>query len=293
MVSSARALLALTAILGAVTHSRAAFAFCRTTACDPSKGDCGNSAHGCQTKGTPLAWKDGDVELLVDEGGSVLRNISGADTQTAVESALSTWMSADCPGGGHPSFTANTQLKANLKAEFNENGANQSVVAYLDETWPYETGAVAKTQLAFSLDTGDIVDADTIYNSAEYSLALDPMAADDIDLEAVMTHEIGHVLGLAHSDAPGATMQKETKGFATAALKTLEPDDMAGICAIYPPASQKKPTSATPSDATGGDSSTSSSSGCSMGPRAPTSSVELAALAVAAAAVLRRRQKRG
>src|SRR5690349_18268297 len=152
--SSRAALLAFAATLGVFSHRcRPALAYCRATTCDPSMASCGKSAHGCQTKGVPIQWKDGSVELLVDKAGSTDLGISGADTQQAVESAFSTWMSADCPGGGHPSFTANTELKSGLKADYSDNGPNENVVLYEDGTWPYETGAVAKTLLAFTLDT--------------------------------------------------------------------------------------------------------------------------------------------
>src|SRR5215831_5208647 len=98
--SSRAALFVFAATLGIASyHCRPAFAYCRATTCDPSMDDCGKSAHGCETKGDPLQWKDGSVEMLVDKAGSMTLNISGADTQQAVESAFSTWMSADCPGG--------------------------------------------------------------------------------------------------------------------------------------------------------------------------------------------------
>src|SRR5262245_6771994 len=79
-----------------------ASAYCRARACDPSSEDCGVDAHGCPADGKPLGWKDGEVELLVDEAGSVLRDLSGRDTLSAIDAALSAWMSVECDGGGHP-----------------------------------------------------------------------------------------------------------------------------------------------------------------------------------------------
>src|SRR5581483_318689 len=169
MKSRTAVLLAVAAAAAVACYSGAALAYCRATACDPSMTDCGASSHGCQTKGEPLQWKDGNVELLVDESGSAFRGISGEDTQHAVEAALTTWMSADCPGGGHPSFAANTELRADLKAAFVEDGANQNVITYLDGAWPYEAGAVAKTLIAFTYSPGEIIDADIVFNSAEFS----------------------------------------------------------------------------------------------------------------------------
>ena len=60
----------------------------------------------------------------------------------------------------------------------------------------------------------------------------DPVTGND--LASVLTHELGHFLGLNHSDITAATM--ETGYAATDDLRrSLEPDDIEGICAIYPP----------------------------------------------------------
>ena len=277
-----------------LSQSLVAFAYCRATTCDPAKGSCGKSAHGCQTEGDPLKWSDGDVELRVDQAGSELLQISAGDTQAAVEAALTTWMNAECGGGLHPSFTGNTELAANLRIVFNEDGKNVNAIKYIDDIWPYEPGAVAKTLLGFDSTNGDLLDADVAFNSAEYPLAIDPKSAGQIELEAVLTHEVGHILGLAHSDAPGATMQPETTGFATAELKTLEPDDMAGICSIYPPetAGTKRPsTSASTTDAS--DTASSASSGCALAPtRTPRANGFEFVVAAAALVALRRRLER-
>jgi hypothetical protein len=56
------------------------------------------------------------------------------------------------------------------------------------------------------------------------------------DLESALTHEAGHALGLAHSDDPNATMFSTTLPGETS-LRTLEADDEAGICAVYPASS--------------------------------------------------------
>ena len=54
------------------------------------------------------------------------------------------------------------------------------------------------------------------------------------DVLSILTHEAGHMLGLAHSDVNGATMQVEyVQGSTT--LRSLHSDDMGGICEAYPP----------------------------------------------------------
>lgn len=66
------------------------------------------------------------------------------------------------------------------------------------------------------------------------------LAAGEIDLQGVATHEYGHALGLAHSSVGGATMYASAAG-TLIALRTIEADDVAGLAAIYGAKSPTKP----------------------------------------------------
>jgi matrixin/thrombospondin type 3 repeat protein len=78
----------------------------------------------------------------------------------------------------------------------------------------------------------------------------------DVDLETVAAHEIGHTLGLAHSSSPNALMYPSYSG----PHRFLDQDDIAGVQSIYgassaqDPAPQAPPQGATPPPATGQDS---------------------------------------
>jgi hypothetical protein len=80
--------------------------------------------------------------------------------------------------------------------------------------------------------------------------------SQDVDLETVAAHEIGHTLGLAHSDDPQALMFPSYSG----PHRSLSQDDIAGIQDIYgassaqDPAPQAPPQGATPPPASGQDS---------------------------------------
>lgn len=57
-----------------------------------------------------------------------------------------------------------------------------------------------------------------------------------MDLQNTVTHEVGHFLGLAHSGVTGATMSATTAP-GELSKRDLAQDDVAGVCAIYPPGS--------------------------------------------------------
>jgi hypothetical protein len=81
--------------------------------------------------------------------------------------------------------------------------------------------------------TGLLTNADIILNGNEFSWTTDPAANPaSFDVEEIVTHEVGHVLGLDHTGVLGATMYaRVTEG--QARRRSLAPDDMAGASSIY------------------------------------------------------------
>jgi hypothetical protein len=61
-----------------------------------------------------------------------------------------------------------------------------------------------------------------------------------VDLQGIATHEIGHALGLGHSEAMGSTMFAPIFGTGTS-QRSLSADDIAGLQAVYGVASPGKP----------------------------------------------------
>jgi hypothetical protein len=69
-------------------------------------------------------------------------------------------------------------------------------------------------------------------------------SSEDMDLETVAAHEIGHTLGLDHSDDPSALMYPSYEG----PHRALGTDDIAGIQALYGLASNQPPAPDIPSN---------------------------------------------
>src|SRR5262249_46305618 len=113
---------------------------------------------------------------------------------------------------------------------------NQNLIVFRDDGWPYNDpySTLGLTTVTFNAETGEIYDADMEINASGRNLSItDTVPSNGFDLLSVVTHEAGHFFGLAHATDPVATMYASYKP-GSASLRDLAPDDIEGICAIYP-----------------------------------------------------------
>jgi hypothetical protein len=231
-VGYARCTLLVATITFAVSAPRAASAYCRSTACRSEA--CQPDESGCPRAGAPLWWASRCI------GYSLSRTLSAKvdreGSRAALRRAFATWAEVPCEGGGVASLTFAEQPEAYCsRTEYNANGPNIHVVYFQDDLWQYLSldNTLAKTTVTFSPSTGEIYDADIAINSSFNEITL----GDDnveYDLQAVITHEVGHFIGLGHSDSDDATMHfSYTPG--STELRSLSRDDIAAVCDAYPP----------------------------------------------------------
>lgn len=248
---NARALAALALLSGATFVSSPAAAYCRTKACDttPSYGDvwdeapqpteCVRNAQDCYVQGTPLFWPHNCLSFAVQKDGSKKSEISAETAAGVIAYAFEKWASVDCGGGEAPSFRVKDSGTVDCsKAEYNQIDGNSNTFMFRDKDWPYHNAidALALTTVTYNVETGEIYDADVEVNTDQATFTTTPMPPTDAaDLEAVLTHEIGHFLGLSHSEVNAATMRAIGYQLGTIGLRTLAPDDVQGVCEIYPP----------------------------------------------------------
>lgn len=270
-----------------------AHAYCRTTTCelteDPREPTCARDTEGCVTEGLPIAWEQTCIGFAVNERGFPQAGLDPDEFAQLVEQAFALWQGATCPGGGHPGFTVFRQGAvscAEQQAVCGGPSKNVNLVTVRDP-WParYSATAAAVATPTASLTDGTIVDADLELNGQfDFTTDLDPLL--------VIAHELGHFLGLSHSEAQDALMYANYRDQGSTGVQLGE-DDIAGICAIYPPQAKTESCESTPlaydacrDDALGAgamcpvDEST-TTAGCSWTPsRAPSPAAPLALLAL-------------
>jgi hypothetical protein len=217
-------------------------AYCLTYTCDMKKEHCLTDPDtGCNIGGSKLFWASSIVSFDVQKDGSKRQDISATQLDAVVNSAFQRWVDVVCEDGNHPGIQlSNFGLVTCAKPEYNTDQPNQNVITFHDSEWPYENTAdtLALTTVFFKPDTGEIYDANIEINSYQpdldepprFVLSAGQANGNQDDLNAVLTHEIGHFLGLSHSTQGDATMYQAYQP----GMTTLEDDDVAAICESLP-----------------------------------------------------------
>jgi hypothetical protein len=218
--------------------SGSASAFCRTRTC----GDkCTFDEKTCPVEGVPVAWSASCLSYSVHRDGSP--SISHAELTKATEVAFRAWQEATCAPTHAPPTISVSHLFGTAtcgRVEYNPRQANANIIV-IRETWDEERRSeLALTTVSYGTKTGQIYDVDIEINGSQ-PITAGPIEPNRFDLQSVMTHEAGHFFGIAHSDKgladdcrDGATM---CPVYAPGGddLRTLDEDDVAAICAAYPP----------------------------------------------------------
>ncbi len=281
------------AVLAATLLAAPAWAFCRSTTCAGSA--CKTDDAGCPASGAKLAWSGSCVGFSIEANGS--RMIPSDKLYAAVRKSFKTWSQVDCGGGKFASITFAEQTPNFCdSAGYNTAGPNVNAVIFQDDNWKFKAdNNVAKTSAHYDPTTGEIMDADLELNTAVNLFTTDDNLAVSstkyLDLQTVVTHEIGHMLGIAHSDRVDSIMYPYYMQGTLAGRKLTE-DDVAAVCAIYPP---NRNAVCDPTPHGGLDicrANAAPSEGCSAAAGAPSTAWPWLAVALGGAAVVAARRRR-
>jgi hypothetical protein len=209
-----------------------ASAFCRTHTC---RGDaCEFDDDGCPISGKALSWPGNCVGFSLEQ--SLSEKVPHEGTRLAIQHAFYAWTDVECSPGQRSTLTFKQTADATCrKSEYRRDGPNVNVIFFRDNEWMYKDvdNTLAKTTVTFNANTGEILDADMEINTAYNAVTVTDTNVK-YDLQSIITHEVGHLLGLAHSPFPEATMFASYEPGMTE-QRTLSNDDVAAVCAVYPP----------------------------------------------------------
>jgi len=219
-----------------------------------------------------LFWGSRGHDFQIDSLGTP--DVPGTAAFDAIRSSFATWEAAPCTDLVFPEVVPLEE--GDRRIGFFAGGFNRNLILFRTkrcdavvpandpciaqggcsnkyDCWDRGGAVIATTITTFSASTGQIFDADIEINDAPaangskftFTTADSPPCPPggpvvncvSIDVQNTVTHEAGHSLGLAHSADPTATMAATAPAGETA-KRALHPDDLAGICAIYPRGAQ-------------------------------------------------------
>ncbi|MCH2109548.1 MAG: matrixin family metalloprotease [Polyangiaceae bacterium] len=222
-----------------ILRAQPALAYCQATSCSSDPECRRNRETGCTTSGIPLSWRRGCIGFAVGGQGSPKTGISSDVLATVTQDAIEIWGGVSC---GDESISLSLKYSGPVSCEqagYQPAAGNANIISFVDEGWAYtsnqDDGAsssdnLGHTELTYDLATGELVDTDIELNSEDAVFSTEPNETE-YDLLTVVLHEMGHALGLDHSQVSGSVMQARS---GPGELRhQLHPDDRAGVCALY------------------------------------------------------------
>lgn len=178
-----------------------------------------------------LAAQDIDNSSFEDP---LQETIAQEELRRAVRASFDTWEQVDCS----PFSFVETDPTHCLDVGLHQSAGNANRIFLRTSDWiepdaPWrEEDQIALTSVFYDLDTGEILDVDIEVNAEHFEITtLDE--APRTDLQNALTHELGHFIGLSHSEVFQSTMYPNAADTETS-KRSLEQDDINGLCALYP-----------------------------------------------------------
>lgn len=188
--------------------------------------------------GKPLTFSPGVIEVEV---ASLPAGLDDERGRKLVGSAIATWGSAPCK----VPIRASAKEEHRLEKMAENKAFSAKIVIRVVDPWVRPPTLAAWTEVTSHPDRGLIERVSIELNPQLPWDDADPVGADRLDLASVITHELGHALGLAHSYDRRALMRAGIKPGQR--QRELTDDDQRGVCAVFA-ASTANVTKVVPAD---------------------------------------------
>jgi hypothetical protein len=164
--------------------------------------------------GSPVHWSSPIITVGLDTA-TPSRHLANEDVVAATRAATLAWNRVQA---GQPRF------------RFVPEGVPDVIVGFCRGRWRGETIDLGHSRFSASSADGTVTSAVVTLNECDHVFTTSGSARDGFDLQAVVTHELGHVLGLGHSDKWGALMYPNGGG---AFARRPTEDDTTTLALIY------------------------------------------------------------
>jgi predicted Zn-dependent protease len=166
--------------------------------------------------GSPVHWTRAQISLAL-QTTAPSRTTPQDAVERAIQRAADTW---NAVGSGQPHFYVSLGGDADV------------VIAFCRGRWLGDTIDLGRSQFTASLRDGSVSSATVEINECDHSFgSSDTVGADSFNLQSVITHELGHVLGLGHSNDSNAVMHPN--GREGAHVRRPSADDQTALALLY------------------------------------------------------------
>ena len=187
------------------------------------------------SRGDELYWLEEQLVWHLDDAGSA--DLPEDDSELdAIRRSWATWDAVECDYGPFRMIFQEGPLMHAARAEYLPAGGNRNLLLWVDdEAWTHSKAVIGVTSATYDAQDGRILDTDIEFNDARFRFTTtDKFLSRRTDVQNTATHEIGHVLGLDHTQVEGATMVAHAEE-GEIGKRDLHADDIAGLCMVVPP----------------------------------------------------------
>jgi hypothetical protein len=187
--------------------------------------------------GIEARWFTRCIPFYLSDRGS--QRLTSAQVEEALLPAFDVWSAPECAD----LTTAFEGETSSGDVGYALEGVNENIIVFrfTASEWADPNSTIGLTTITLCQNdseaclAGTIIDADIELNEATFTFTAPQELPVLMDLQSVLTHEVGHFLGFDHTSNMDSTMfPRATYGDST--FRGLNGGDEEGVCAVYPQA---------------------------------------------------------